>query len=99
LQARVDQVGVGLDPTRFRVERIPLCLKQIELADRACAIALPRLLGGVERGFLPGARGAAAGDAGGDPRAPARPAPVFRTAVTSSRPSGDTLAASSVRHS
>ena len=73
MQARVDQVGVGLDPTHFRVERIPLCLKQIELADCACAIALPRLLGGVERGFLPGAE-----------RLRAMPAvTVFRTAVRS----------------
>src|SRR2546428_12799147 len=66
LNARVDEIRVRLDPADFRIESVPLCLKQIELRDRPRAIALPRLLGGVERSLPPGARGTAACDAGGD---------------------------------
>src|SRR6266436_9139044 len=66
LNARVDEIRVRLDSADFRIECVPLCLKQIELRDRPRAIALPRLLGGVERSLPPGARGTAACDAGGD---------------------------------
>src|SRR6266478_8150650 len=66
LNARVDEIRVRLDSADFPIECVPLCLKQIELRDRSRAIALPRLLGGVECSLPPGARGTAACDAGGD---------------------------------